>query len=694
MNFLALLMLGALAASTHAALHLCCSCGDDSETGASWSRPLNTLGEAIQRASASGEAILMAGRCQISSTLTFNASHSNISITGVYGIADPPEISGGMQIPYESFVPVTDPAVLARLPPSAAGKVVQLNLTEQSVVPGTLTCRPYEGTDAGILPNGIMPTALELFWPGNPFAPAGISSPLELARYPNRVTNALGWTHFTWAPNGQPAAVDNVTAARLAAWEAELARAPGSVFVHYNNPIGWADLHFAVSSITPPAGSGSNGTLGLAPCVTAAFPPNYDTIEAGAYMYTYNLLPELDAEGEYVLDIPSNTLYVWPPSQAASPIWQFSTWGLPVVQPEGVGLTAGAPRLGAHDTATLPTITAWDGNLMNFIGTSSMTFEGVTFSYTRGIALNIVNSTGLTFINCTVINAGAMAVNISGTSSDITFDGALVRDAGNGGIYSYAGDRPSLTPANNLVIRSSVSYNNRYMFCYVPLIALGGVATTVESSEIFGQAHMGIFNSGNNHLLLGNYVHDVVQSVRDSGAFYMGRDWTYRGTRILNNTFTRINSLFTGDDVSAVYLDDSASGTLIQGNTFINVSRALLLGGGRDNLFLSNVVHHAQGTDAAIHFDDRDLGWASNSCKPGGLPYDFLYRVPFNSSSVWISSYPTLATILQNQPCVPMGNVIVGNTLCDAPGLPWIDVSNSTINSWGSTAWGNTNTTC
>lgn len=36
---------------------------------------------------------------------------------------------------------------------------------------------------------------------------------------------------------------------------------------------------------------------------------------------------------------------------------------------------------------------------------------------------------------------------------------------------------------------------------------------------------------------------------------------------------------------SAVYLDDMISGFTVTGNSFVNVSRALLLGGGRDNVF-------------------------------------------------------------------------------------------------------------
>ena len=52
---------------------------------------------------------------------------------------------------------------------------------------------------------------------------------------------------------------------------------------------------------------------------------------------------------------------------------------------------------------------------------------------------------------------------------------------------------------------------------------------------------------------------------------------------------------FAGDDTQAVYLDDMMSGFTVAGNTFFNCSRALLLGGGRENTFVrttSNPCRH------------------------------------------------------------------------------------------------------
>ena len=68
-------------------------------------------------------------------------------------------------------------------------------------------------------------------------------------------------------------------------------------------------------------------------------------------------------------------------------------------------------------------------------------------------------------------------------------------------------------------------------------------------------------------------------------------------------------------------LDDMMSGFTVANNVFNNCSRALLLGGGRENIFANNSV---DGGDIAspqngIHFDNRGEGWDAKGCAPGGM---------------------------------------------------------------------------
>lgn len=79
---------------------------------------------------------------------------------------------------------------------------------------------------------------------------------------------------------------------------------------------------------------------------------------------------------------------------------------------------------------------------------------------------------------------------------------------------------------------------------------------------------------------------------------------------------------------------------------------------GRHNEFTNNIVNGSGG----IAFDDRG-GGGSRCAAPGHLPYDFLFRVPFNSSAAWMK-YPNLPTILSDEPCLAKYNNLSNNVLC------------------------------
>lgn len=62
-----------------------------------------------------------------------------------------------------------------------------------------------------------------------------------------------------------------------------------------------------------------------------------------------------------------------------------------------------------------------------------------------------------------------MAANASG-GFNFSISNSVVRHAGNGAIFYYAGDRVTLTGAGHEVAGSTISYSNRYLYCYVPMV--------------------------------------------------------------------------------------------------------------------------------------------------------------------------------------------------------------------------------
>lgn len=438
----------------------------------------------------------------------------------------------------------------------------------------------------------------------------------------------------------------------------------------------------------------TNVSLTLAPCASKYAEPGYDTLTTDGHLYVYNLLAELDQPGEYYLNMTSGLLYVWPPSPSDA-IWMTAAWGAAVVPPERPQppiMAARARALQARDAAASPIgYVSVNDSLIVLTGTQGVSYTDVVIEGAQGAGVIAVNAVNITFNNCLLQNFGNMAVNVTNGSA-LVLNASVVRHAGNGAVYFYAGDRATLTPANHMVQNSSVSYSNRYMFCYVPSVALGHCGSGVTNSELFGGPHQGVFMEGNIHVLADSYLHDLTQATSDSGSVYTGRDWTYQGTRIERNVFARIASS-NGPDVSAVYLDDQVSGYIIVNNTFVNVSRAYLLGGGRDNIFDGNVITGVSGNDAAVHVDNRGMNWQTGMCTNDGELVQFLNRVPYNTSAAWIAAFPHLVNILADDPCRPKYNTIIRNSYCiSASGPPFMDQDNATLASWDIAAYDNTPT--
>jgi len=132
-----------------------------------------------------------------------------------------------------------------------------------------------------------------------------------------------------------------------------------------------------------------------------------------------------------------------------------------------------------------------------------------------------------------------------------------------------------------------------------------------------------------------------------------------------------------------------------------------MVGGGRDNQIFNNTfigtivstkpkggnkfpIHIS--TDAStpynlgVHFDNRDMGWASSFCAPGGMGTQFLQRI--NYTSHFYAKYANLQNILQDSPCMPKYNLFSNNVYCQL--TQFMDVDATQIAGWGSVYSNNT----
>ncbi|MBT4817864.1 MAG: hypothetical protein HN742_30415 [Lentisphaerae bacterium] len=335
------------------------------------------------------------------------------------------------------------------------------------------------------------------------------------------------------------------------------------------------------------------------------------------WYYAQNVLAELDAPGEWYLDKRAGKLYFWPPSSLT----------------EGKAIVSVIP------------------SIVTTQGTSYVTFQGFTIEASRGTAMIIRGGTGMRVVGCTIRNTGGSAVSVGGTGNGVI--GCDVYGTGSGGIHLSGGDRKTLNSAGLFAENNHVHHYARWKRVYQPGITLHGCGNRASRNLIDNAPHMGMGFGGNNHLIELNELHSVCYESNDAGAMYTGRDWAQRGTVIRNNYLHHING-FEGRGCVGVYLDDQFSGTEISGNLFYNVTRAAMIGGGRDCTIENNIFVNCV---PATHVDSRGLGWAARG---GDGLRKKLEKMPYTTPP-WSVQYPSLVSILEDEPMAPKGNVIARN---------------------------------
>jgi len=182
---------------------------------------------------------------------------------------------------------------------------------------------------------------------------------------------------------------------------------------------------------------------------------------------------------------------------------------------------------------------------------------------------------------------------------------------------------------------------------------------------------MAIGLSGNEHVIEYNEVHTVCTETDDAGAFYMGRDWTWRGNIIRYNYFHHIGQYKSHVGTQAIYLDDWTSGTTVFGNVCYKVYRAVLVGGGRNNVVENNMFIDCS---IGVHVDSRGLGWAKNYFdSTTNTLVERLAKVPYRESP-WKEKYPELLTLYDDDPALAKYNKVVRNIAVDTE--KWLDLHN------------------
>jgi hypothetical protein len=596
--------------------------GNDADAG-TMDKPFATLERArdvVRKARAGGlpkggvTVWLQSGVYEISKTFELNDADSGTAESPVVYRSVPAgevRISGGKRIPSTTFKTVTDTDLLARLDPAARDHVVQADLKSLGITDfGKLNRR-------GGIRRDTFTSALELFFN---------DQPMTLARWPNN-----DWAKIVAVPEGP--ACDRITygGERPRRW-----RNLENIWLHGYPTRNWCDTYEQVIAIDLEKRE-----------ITAS--ETYDSkgvkerYKAGQRYYYLNILEELDEPGEWYLDRPAGILYFWPPS--------------PIAQGAAAVSLLEAPLVALHDA-------------------EHITLRGLTLEVARGSGVNILGGHHNLIAGCTLRNLGTGGITIgdgkacvsgiaigdgkAGAGTDIGVVSCEIYNTGEHGIILGGGDRKTLEPGRNYAVNNHIHHFSRSVRTCRPAICLYGVGQRVAHNLMHDAPHTTIFFNGNDHLLEFNEVHHICLETGNAGAFYLGRDWTQRGSVVRYNYFHDLTA--TMESVMAVYLDDMACGTTVFGNIMCRVNHAVLVGGGRDNIVENNIFvdcHCAISMDNRGFYGSADTLFARLKAVNHDCP-------PYSTR------YPALARILDGNPELPVGNVLARNiSVRSGPPVRW-----------------------
>ncbi|MDO4550251.1 MAG: right-handed parallel beta-helix repeat-containing protein [Planctomycetia bacterium] len=353
---------------------------------------------------------------------------------------------------------------------------------------------------------------------------------------------------------------------------------------------------------------------------------------AGQWFYGFNLLGELDAPNEYYLDRTSGNLYFYPPENIRS-----------------------VKDLSKYESLLTSLHTAIQARHASWI-----TFRNLILEGTQKKCIIIRDGENVVFEDCVIKNSGDGGLQISGGKNHVVHN-CVFYGLGAYGIHITGGNRKMLQAANHRVDNNYIHHYARIKKMYQPGISISGVGNVVSHNLISDAPHMAINFQGNDHILEYNEITRVCQESHDAGAIYAGRNCTMRGNIIRFNFLHDING-FLGKGCVGIYLDDMFSSAEIHGNIFLRVSRAAMIGGGRDNRITNNIFIDCI---PSLHVDARGLkshankkwleDWRKELNEKGTISGIAYNKPPFSER------YPELAKITEKNLTSPEGNEISRN---------------------------------
>jgi parallel beta-helix repeat protein len=563
--------------------------GKNTNTGTA-EKPLATLAKARDRArevlmkGAGGvEIVLAPGEYSVSDTLELSARNSGTATAPlVYRAqqAGTAVLYGGKRL--SGFAPVTDAAILERLPDAARDKVRQLNLKTRGITDyGALAVRGF-----GQPPS---PPTLELYVN---------RQPMTLARWPN--TGFVRPTKLVEPGSkaeGKPSVL-GYEDERHARWT----NAKDAWLFGYFHFL-WADATAKIAHIDP-----------VAKTITTAEGYKYGdggmSTEQGIIYYVFNLLEEIDQPGEWYLDRDNGVLYLYPPTDLSKATVELSMLSKPMIS---------ATKL------------------------ANVRFEGLVFDLARGDGIVLNDSTNCQLVGCTVKRMAGNGISILGGKRNMLLS-CDVHTIGRRATEVMGGDRETLTPSAHVVANCRIHNFGRIDRTYTPGVQLEGVGNRVTHNLFYNCPSSVMRIEGNDHIIEYNEVRDAVLESDDQGAMELFANPTYRGVVFRHNLFRRIGS-GTGKQMvhgqAGIRFDDAISGMLVYGNIFDQAANGnfggVQMNSGRDNIMDNNFFVDCEQGISGGYYPGNNV-WKQLRA---GQKSEAIF-----TNQLYVKRYPKIATML------------------------------------------------
>lgn len=527
------------------------------------------------------------GQYAVKQTLKLTAEDSGTAHAPIVYAAfgkEAPRFTGGARV--GGFNRVTDPAVLARLPEAARGKIWQADLKAQGI--GDFGVLGLKGTYGARRRQPL----LELFFNGKP---------MEIARWPNDgfVMTGEVFGPQTTDKNGRTHTVGGqflYDGDRPARWKDE-----GDAWLYGYWFHDWADSYEKIASIDT-----AQRLITLAPPLH-----NYGFAKNRRY-HALNLLSEIDRSGEWHLDRSRGVFYLWPPSNPNRATVEVSMLAAPFMELDGV---------------------------------SHVAFRGLTWETGRDDGLRIKGGERCLLAGCTVRNLAGDGVVVEGGKGHGLL-GCDIYNMGRGGTILRGGDRKTLTPGGHFVENCDIHHLSRIDHTYTPAVLANGVGIRIAHNRMHHIGSSAMRVEGNDHLVEFNEVHHVVLESDDQGGVDVFGNPTYRGNVYRHNFFHHIGSGRSCGS-AGIRLDDAISGTLIYGNVFWRCADGHFGGvqihGGKDNIVDNNLFVDCKQAISFSPWGQKRWGqFLGEPMAAGALKQVDITRPPYSTR------YPELAVLREN----------------------------------------------